>query len=50
MAALLRTGGVPPQGGREEPRALLAGVLAVLVHLLAVVALIKFLWTPRTLR
>jgi colicin import membrane protein len=39
MAALMRTGGVPPQGGREEPRALLAGVLAVLVHLLAVVAL-----------
>jgi colicin import membrane protein len=39
MAALMRTGGVPPQGGREEPRALLSGVLAVLVHLLAVVAL-----------
>ncbi len=39
MAALMRTGGVPPQGGREEPRALLSGVLAVLVHLLAVMAL-----------
>jgi colicin import membrane protein len=39
MAALMRTGGVPVQGQREEPKALLAGVLAVLVHLLAVVAL-----------
>ena len=39
MAALTRTGGVPVQGQREEPKALLAGVLAVLVHLLAVVAL-----------
>jgi colicin import membrane protein len=39
MAALMRTGGVPLQDRREEPKALLAGVLAVLVHLLAVVAL-----------
>lgn len=39
MAALMRTGGVPLQDQREEPKALLAGVLTVLVHLLAVVAL-----------
>jgi len=39
MAALMRIGGVPLHGQREEPKALLAGVLAVLVHLLAVVAL-----------
>ncbi|MEI6319668.1 MAG: cell envelope integrity protein TolA [Pseudomonadota bacterium] len=39
MAALMRTAGVRLQDRRGEPKALLAGVLAVLVHLLAVVAL-----------
>lgn len=39
MAALMRAGGMPLQGGREEPKALLAGALAVLVHLVAVLAL-----------